>query len=81
MNNTDRDAAKKLGQFIIAARKQRNMTRAELIRRTGLALSVTQRIEQGNANPTLGTLKKLTTALGFRLCIHPDGPPFTYLLT
>ncbi len=75
MNSQHKKALRSLGRFIVARRKEQKMTRAALIRRSGLALSVIQGIEKGVSNPTFSTLKKLTTALDFELRIHPGASP------
>jgi transcriptional regulator with XRE-family HTH domain len=39
------------------------MTRAELAQKAGLSISTINKIEQGKANPTLTTLRKILSAL------------------
>jgi len=50
-------------QAIIEARKSRNMTQKELAQRTGIDQSDISKIETGNANPSLNTLKRLAEGL------------------
>ena len=50
-------------QAIIDARKSRNMTQKELAERTGIDQSDISKIETGNANPSLNTLKRLAEGL------------------
>lgn len=74
MNAATKKSLRRFGRFIVTRRKELKIPRAELIRRSGLALSVIQKIEQGHANPTFVTLKKLTSTLNFQLRIHPGTP-------
>ena len=55
---------------IIKARKEQNMTQAELARKVGTQKSNISRLESGNYNPSLGFLAKVSAALGKRLNIH-----------
>lgn len=50
-------------QAMIDARKQRNMTQKELAERTGIDQSDISKIETGNANPSLATLKRLAEGM------------------
>ena len=50
-------------QAIIDARRSRNMTQKELAERTGIDQSDISKIETGNANPSLNTLKRLAEGL------------------
>jgi len=50
-------------QAMVDARKQRNMTQKELAERTGIDQSDISKIETGNANPSLATLKRLAEGL------------------
>ena len=59
-------------QLIIALfelRKEQNLTQQELSRRTGINRSDISKIEHGNANPSLKTIKRLAGAMGKRVCI------------
>ena len=55
---------------IIKARKEQNMTQAELARKVGTQKSNISRLESGNYNPSLDFLAKVSAALGKRLNIH-----------
>lgn len=55
---------------IIIARKEQNMTQAELARKVGTQKSNISRLESGNYNPSLDFLAKVSAALGKRLNIH-----------
>ena len=50
-------------QAMIDARKRRNMTQKELAERTGIDQSDISKIETGNANPALSTLKRLADGM------------------
>jgi len=49
---------------LLALRRRRRMTQAELARRSGVPQSEISRIERGVANPTTATLRALVDALG-----------------
>lgn len=57
-------------QQIIEARKEQNMTQAELAKRIGTQKSNISRLESGNYNPTLDLLVRIAEALGKRLSIQ-----------
>ena len=50
-------------QAMIDARKKCNMTQKELAERTGIDQSDISKIETGNANPSLATLKRLAEGM------------------
>ncbi|VYT84417.1 Antitoxin HigA [Eggerthella lenta] len=54
---------------IIAARAEENLTQRELAERCGMKQSAFARLESGNANPTLETLKRVAEGLGKQLRI------------
>ena len=54
---------------IISARKYKNITQKELSDLTGITQGDISKIENGNANPSLKTLKKLAAAFGKKLVI------------
>lgn len=54
-------------QTMIDARKRCNMTQKELADRTGIDQSDISKIETGNANPALSTLKRLAEGMGMTL--------------
>ena len=55
---------------IIRARKEQNMTRAELAERLGTQKSNISRLESGNYNPSLDFLIKVAKSLGKELSIR-----------
>ena len=55
---------------IIKARKEQNMTQAELAKRVGTQKSNISRLESGNYNPSLDFLTKVSEALGKSLNIQ-----------
>ena len=56
-------------QAIIDARQATGLTQRELSERTGIAQSDISKLENGNANPSIRTLKKLAEAMGKQLKI------------
>lgn len=54
-------------QAIIDARKSSHMTQKELAERTGIDQSDISKIENGNANPALSTLKRLAEGMNMVL--------------
>lgn len=58
-----------IGQ-IIKARKEQNITQAELAKRVGTQKSNISRLESGNYNPTLDLLIKIAEALGKSLNVQ-----------
>lgn len=50
-------------QALIDARKRCNMTQKELAEKTGIDQSDISKIETGNANPALSTLKRLAEGM------------------
>ncbi len=55
---------------IIKARKEQNMTQAELAKRVGTQKSNISRLESGNYNPSLDFLTKVSEALGKSLSVQ-----------
>ena len=55
---------------IIKARKEQNMTQAELAKRVGTQKSNISRLESGNYNPSLDFLTKVSKALGKSLSVQ-----------
>lgn len=55
---------------IIRARKEQNMTQAELARKVGTQKSNISRLESGNYNPSLDFLIKVSEALGKSLSVQ-----------
>lgn len=56
-------------QAIIDARQEAGLTQKELSDRTGIAQSDISKLENGNANPSIRTLKRLAEAMGKHLKI------------
>ena len=56
-------------QAIIDARQETGLTQQELSERTGIAQSDISKLENGNANPSIRTLKRLAEAMGKQLKI------------
>lgn len=55
---------------IIKARKEQNMTQAELAKRVGTQKSNISRLESGNYNPSLDFLSKVAESLGKSLKVQ-----------
>jgi transcriptional regulator with XRE-family HTH domain len=55
---------KRFGQHLIALRKSKGITPAELARNCDMERSNIARLEAGERNPSLHILKKLATGLG-----------------
>ncbi|MBO4547450.1 MAG: helix-turn-helix transcriptional regulator [Treponema sp.] len=54
---------------IVSARKSNGLTQKELAARTGITQADISRLENGEANPSLKTIKRLAAALGKKLQI------------
>ena len=59
---------------IIRARANTGITQKELAEKMGTKQSVISRLESGNANPSIGFLKKLAAALDTKLEIKFSNP-------
>ena len=55
---------------IIAARKEQNITQADLAIRTGINQADISKLENGNKNPSLKMLKRLAVGLNMNLKIE-----------
>ena len=55
---------------IITARKTSGMTQKELAEKTGINQADISKLEHGNANPSLKTLKRLAAGMGMKLRIE-----------
>jgi predicted transcriptional regulator len=55
---------------MIDARERQGITQKELASRTGIAQADISKLENGNANPSIKTLKRLASGLGCRLKIE-----------
>src|ERR1700694_3951055 len=56
-----------VGAQIRAIRSQRHLTLAALAQQVGITRSALSQIERNQANPTLGTLKNIASALGMTI--------------
>lgn len=63
------EAEYSIKQTIIDARNTVNMSQQELSQRTGIAQSDISKLENGNANPSIKTLRRLAEGLGMKLKI------------
>lgn len=54
-------------QAVIDARKSSHLTQSELAEKTGINQADISKIENGNANPSLKTLKALAAGMNMRL--------------
>ena len=54
-------------QALIDARNEAGITQTELSKRTGIAQTDISKLERGNGNPSLKTLKRLAEGLGMTL--------------
>ena len=54
-------------QALIAARKQSGLTQQQLAERTGIAQGDISKLEKGNANPSLRTLRRLADGMGMQM--------------
>lgn len=52
---------------ILHARKEKNMTQAQLSKVTGIDRGDISKLERGEGNPTLSSLERLADGLGMRL--------------
>lgn len=57
-------------QAMIDARKQKGITQKELSERTGIAQGDISKLENGNGNPSIKTLKRLASAMDMSLKIE-----------
>ncbi len=55
---------------MIDARERQGLTQKELSARTGIAQADISKLENGNANPSIKTLRRLASGLGCRLKIE-----------
>jgi len=63
-----------LGSGIRALRHARGLTLGELSERTGISVSMLSMVERGQANPTVGTLIAVASALGVEMADLFDPP-------
>lgn len=54
-------------QAIIDARKRSGLTQRQLAEKTGIAQADISKLENGNANPSLRTLRRLAAGMGLKI--------------
>ncbi len=54
-------------QAIIDARKRSGLTQRQLAEKTGIAQADISKLENGNANPSLRTLRRLAAGMGMKV--------------
>lgn len=54
-------------QAIIEARKRSGLTQRQLAEKTGIAQADISKLENGNANPSLRTLRRLAAGMGMKM--------------
>lgn len=57
-------------QAMLDARKSAGLTQKDLAERTGIAQADISKLENGNANPSLRTLKRLAEGMGMQLKVE-----------
>lgn len=57
-------------QAMVDARKHSGLTQKELSERTGIAQSDISKLENGSANPSLRTLRRLAEGMGMKLKVE-----------
>lgn len=57
-------------QAMLDARKAAGLTQKDLAERTGIAQADISKLENGNANPSLRTLKRLAEGMGMQLKVE-----------
>jgi ribosome-binding protein aMBF1 (putative translation factor) len=67
-------ARRELGTLILEKRMENGLSQRELAARIGTSQNRIYLIENGEANPTLDTLQRLSDVLGFALEIRPKEP-------
>ena len=60
--------------LVISARNAANLTQKQLAQRSGVSQSNISKIENGNYQPSLSTLKRIAGALGKRLVVSFEDP-------
>lgn len=65
----DNDVEFQIIETIVKARVKNNLTQKDLAEKIGVAQSALARFENGNTNPTLSFLQKVTTGLGVKLIV------------
>lgn len=65
-------AAEQIARLVIAYRLERNLTQKQLAERIGTSYSAISRIESGQHQPSLDTLRRLAAAFGATLVVGFD---------
>ena len=60
--------------LVISTRSAANLTQKQLAQRSGVSQSNISKIENGNYQPSLSTLKRIAGALGKRLVVSFEDP-------
>ena len=60
--------------LVISARNAANLTQKQLAQRSGVSQANISKIENGNYQPSLSTLKRIAGALGKRLVVSFEDP-------
>ena len=72
MEEYDIDA--EVRDLVISARSAANLTQKQLAQRSGVSQANISKIENGNYQPSLSTLKRIAGALGKRLVVRFEDP-------
>ena len=72
MDEYDIDA--EVRDLVISARSAANLTQKQLAQRSGVSQANISKIENGNYQPSLSTLKRIAGALGKRLVVSFEDP-------
>ena len=72
MEEYDIDA--EVRDLVISARSAANLTQKQLAQRSGVSQANISKIENGNYQPRLSTLKRIAGALGKRLAVSFEDP-------
>ena len=72
MEEYDIDA--EVRDLVISARSAANLTQKQLAQRSGVSQANISKIENGNYQPRLSTLKRIAGALGKRLVVSFEDP-------
>lgn len=57
-------------QAMLQGREEQNLTQKQLAEKTGISQADISRLENGESNPSLSTLKRLAEGLGMRLSVE-----------
>lgn len=64
------EATKKIGQLIQQRRDHMRITQKQLAGMADIGINTLYKIETGQANPTLGSLQKITDVLGMEITLQ-----------